>query len=68
MALALREECRRKLTGNSRLWGVLGAKGDAVTENWSKMHNVELHELEMGGECNTYFGEKKCIEAVGWEI
>ena len=36
-------------TPHRGLWEVFGTKGDAVTENWRKMRNVELHELEMGG-------------------
>jgi hypothetical protein len=68
LALTLREEYRLKLIENRVLWETFGTKGDAVTRNWKKMHNVELHELEMGGVFSMYFGEKKCIQAVGWEI
>ena len=68
MALTLREEYRLKLTENRVLWEIFGTKGDAVTRNCRKMHIVELHELEMGGIYSTYFGEEKCIQAVGWEM
>jgi hypothetical protein len=60
----LREEYRLKLTENRVIWEIFGTKGDMVTENWRKMHIVELHEREIGGVCSTYFGEEKCIQAV----
>jgi hypothetical protein len=53
LALTLREEYRLKLTEDRVRWEIFGTKGDAVTGNWKKMHNVELHELEMGGVCST---------------
>jgi hypothetical protein len=68
LALALRKEYRLKMTENKVLWEIFGSKGDAVTGNWRKMQNVELNKLEMEVVCSTYFGEEKCIQAVGWEI
>jgi hypothetical protein len=68
LALTLREEYRLKLTENRVLWEIFGTKGDAVIGNWNKMHNVELHKLEMEGVCCTYFGDEQYIQAVGWEI
>jgi len=53
LARTLREEYRLKLTEDRVLWEIFGTKGDAVRGNWKKMHNVELHELEMGGVFST---------------
>ena len=57
-------------------------KKEEVTRRWTKLHNEELNGLhsspntvrgdqieknEMGGACNTYGGEERCIEGFGGE-
>jgi hypothetical protein len=61
---------------NRVLRRMFGPKRDEVTGGWRKLHNEELHNLysspsiirmikfkddEMGGSCNTNWGEEECI-------
>ncbi|KAJ4431573.1 hypothetical protein ANN_20172 [Periplaneta americana] len=43
--LTLREEHRLRVFENKVLRKIFGAKRDEVTEEWSKLHNTELHAL-----------------------
>jgi hypothetical protein len=43
--LAFRKERRLRVIENRVLRRILGQKKDEVTEDWSKLHNVELHNL-----------------------
>jgi hypothetical protein len=44
-SLTLREEHRLRVFENRVLRRIFGPKGDAVTEEWRKVHNEELHIL-----------------------
>jgi hypothetical protein len=43
-SLILREERRLRVFENRVLRGVFGPKSDAVTGEWRKCHNTELHD------------------------
>ena len=42
-SLTLREESRLKVSENRVLRRIFGPKGDEVTGEWEKLHNVELN-------------------------
>jgi hypothetical protein len=44
-SLTLREEHRLRVFENWVLRRIFGPKRDAVTGEWRKLHNVELHNL-----------------------
>jgi hypothetical protein len=44
-SLTLREESKLWLFENRVLRGILGPRGDKVTEEWRKLHNEELNDL-----------------------
>jgi hypothetical protein len=41
----LREECRLRVFENRVLRRIFGPKRDKLTEDWRKIHNVELTDL-----------------------
>jgi hypothetical protein len=45
VSLTLREEYRLRVCENRVLRRIFGPKRDEVTEDWSKLHNEELHNL-----------------------
>jgi hypothetical protein len=73
LSLTLREEHRLRVFENRVLRGVFGPERDEVTEEWSNLHNEELHNLysypdiirqvkanAVGGACCTHGrGEKR---------
>jgi hypothetical protein len=70
----LREERRLRVFENWVLRGIFGSNRDEVTGEWRKLHNEELHDLywspnnytgfqiEMGGACGMYGGQKRCMQ------
>ena len=81
-SLTLSKECRLKFFENRVLRRIFGPKRDEVTGEWRRLHNEELYALysspdiirvmktnttEMGRACNTYGGEKRCIQGFGEE-
>ena len=66
----LREERRLRVLENRVLRGIFVPKRDSVTEEWRKLHNLDLSDLyphpilysykmeknEMGGTCSAYGG------------
>jgi hypothetical protein len=78
----LREELRLTVFENRALGRIFGPKRDEVTGEWIKVCNEEFNNLysslnivsgdqikknEMGGECRTHGGEKRCIQDFGRE-
>jgi hypothetical protein len=45
LSLALREEYRLRLFGNTVARRIFGPKRDEVIGGWRKMHDKELHDL-----------------------
>jgi hypothetical protein len=55
------------------------SKRDEVTEEWRRIHNVEVYDLNspnivrmiksrvMGGACSTYGAEERCVQGFGGE-
>jgi hypothetical protein len=44
-SLIFREECRLRVFENKVLRRIFGPKRDAVTGEWRRLHNKELHAL-----------------------
>ena len=44
-SLTLREERRLRVSENRVLRKIFGSKRDGVTEEWRKIHNVDLNDL-----------------------
>jgi len=76
----MREEHSLRVFENRVLRRIFERKRDEVTGEWRKIHNDELTDLfsspsivqvikkdEMGGTCNTYGGEERCIQGFGGE-
>jgi hypothetical protein len=67
---------------NSLLRRIFGPKRDGVLRGCRKLHNEELHKLyallcidrviksrsEMGGACNTYGRDEKCVRSFNRKI
>ena len=56
-SLTLREEHRLRVSENKVLRKIFGAKKDEITDEWGKLHNVELHALYSSPNIISPFGE-----------
>jgi hypothetical protein len=71
----LREEHRLRVFVNRVLRRIFGPKREEVIQEWRKLYYEELitkyyvddqiEKNEMGGACNTYGGEERCIQGFG---
>ena len=78
----MKEKHRLRVSENRVLRKICGSKRDEVTGGWRRLHNEELlysilltkyylgdkiKKNEVGGTCNTYCGEERCIQGFGGE-
>jgi hypothetical protein len=71
----LREEHRVTVYENRVIRRIFGPKRDEITGEWRKLYNEELiikyyggdqiEKNEMGGACNTYWGQERCLQGFG---